>query len=176
MTRRAWSWVRMIAAVVWLASGCKDKAATPSAERNAGSDTGSGSGSGSAAPCNDDDIRKHIDDTLAVMRAYVDALEKRTASWKLDCEAAGADLRALEPAVEALANAMTRFNAWGEQLTAACVQRAAELGEGHPGMKELENHGPGLDARIKPVLEHCNDHPGFQEAVAKGLRAYKKKW
>lgn len=155
-------------------AGCKDKAARPAAEESA--ELGSGSGSGSAAPCDEAELRKHVEGALAAMNTYIAALEKRTASWALDCEAASADLRALEPEVDTLLKAMRRFTTWGVEAGEICVDRAAAFVAGHPMWKDIEKRGPGLDAKVQPLLERCNDHPGFLEAVSKGLRSYKKKW
>lgn len=154
--------------------GCKDKAARPAAEGSA--EPGSGPGSGSAAPCDEAELRKHVEGALAAMDRYVAALEKRAASWTLDCEAASADLRALEPEVDTALKEIRRFSTWGVEAGEICVDRAAAFVDGHPKWKDLEQRGPGLDAKVKPILERCDDHPGFQEAVSKGLRSYKKKW
>lgn len=128
-----------------------------------------------AAPCNDDDIKKHIADGLGQSAAYLSALERRTARWKKDCEAAKQDLLALEADATKFMDAMLAFKAWGETLSPACRKRVEELGEQSPVTADLEKRTPTIEARVKPMLESCTSHPGFEEAAAKGLRVLRKK-
>ncbi len=127
------------------------------------------------APCDDASIRRHVEDSLAASVAYLSALEKRTARWTLDCEAARKDLLALEPDAEAFMAAMRTFVEWGRTLPSACGKRVGEIGDQLPATHDVEARTPALEAKVKPVLEHCTDHPGFQDAAAKGLRLLRRK-
>ncbi len=149
-----------------------------------GSATGSAAGSASAdpwakpagdAPCDDADIQRHIDDSLAASLAYLTALEHQTASWKQDCEVARKDLLALEPQASAFMASMQQFMTWAQTLSPACGKRVGELGEQTAGARDIEKRTPGIEAKVKPMLERCKDRPGFQEAAAKGLRLLRRK-
>jgi hypothetical protein len=107
--------------------------------------------------------------------AYLTALENKTAKWGKDCEKAKQDLLALEPEAKKFMDAMTEFMTWGRSLSPACGKRVSELGEQTTAAKDIEKRTPGLEAKIKPVLERCKEHPGFQDAAAKGLRVMHKK-
>jgi hypothetical protein len=128
-----------------------------------------------AAPCNDDDIRANIDKGLAASSTYLAALEKRTARWKKDCDAAKQDLLALEPDATAFVSSMMAFKSWGETLSASCRARVEQLGEQNAKTAELEKRTPAIEERVAPMLERCKAHPGFAEAAAKGLRVLRKK-
>jgi len=183
--------IRALAALVVIASACgkKDSAPAPgsaapgsaavgSAGGSAAGDPWSGSGSAPAkpeTPCTDDDIKKHIDDSLSVSMAYLSALEKKSAKWGKDCEAAKRDLLALEPDAQKFMDAMLAFRAWGESLSDTCRARVAEVGDKLPIAAEIEKRTPALEAKVKPILEKCENHPGFKEAAAKGLRVLRKK-
>ncbi len=168
-------------ALVVVASACSSKKEPPAKAEGSGSavgsaaGSGSATGSGSAAPCDDADIQKHIDDSLAVSLAYLNALEKKVATWKQDCEAAKQDLLALEPDALKFMEAMLSFRGWGQSLSDTCRQRVGELGEKAPATLEIEKRTPDLEAKVKPMLERCEKHPGFQDAAAKGLRVMRRK-
>jgi hypothetical protein len=127
------------------------------------------------APCNDDDIKKHIDESLTISLAYLDALEKKTAKWGKDCEQAKKDLIALEPDATKFMGAMRDFVSWAQTLGPKCAARVQELGDKMAAARDIEMRTPGLEAKIKPILEKCKDHPGFNEAAAKGLRVMHRK-
>jgi hypothetical protein len=184
----------IVVAFVVMASACRNKQdATGSAASATGSAAvgsaagGSAAGSGAAgsadpwakpaqaAPCNDDEIRANIDKGLASSAAYLSALEKRTARWKKDCEAAKQDLLALEPDATAFVSSMMAFKSWGETLSPSCRARVEELGEQNAKTTELEKRTPAIEERVTPMLERCKQHPGFAEAAAKGLRVLRKK-
>ncbi len=127
------------------------------------------------APCDDADIQRHIDASLAASLAYLTALEHTTARWKQDCEAARKDLLALEPEATKFMTAMQQFMTWAQTLSPACGKRVGELGEQTAGARDIEKRTPGIEAKVKPMLERCKDHPGFHEAAAKGLRLLRRK-
>lgn len=127
------------------------------------------------APCDDADLQRHIDDSLAASLAYLTALERKTASWKRDCEAAKQDLLALEPQATSFMAAMQAFVAWAQGLSPACAKRVTELGDQTPAARDIERRTPGIEAKVKPMLERCADHPGFRDAAAKGLRVLRRK-
>lgn len=150
----------------------------------AGTSAGSAAGGASAdpwakpagdAPCDDADIQRHIDASLAASLAYLTALEHTTARWRQDCEAARKDLLALEPEATKFMTAMQQFMTWAQTLSPACGKRVGELGEQTAGARDIEKRTPGIEAKVKPMLERCKDHPGFQEAAAKGLRLLRRK-
>jgi hypothetical protein len=107
--------------------------------------------------------------------AYLSALEAKTKKWTKDCERAKQDLLALEPAATKFMDSMQAFMTWGRALSPECGQRVAALGDQRPEARDIEQRTPGLEAKITPILERCRDHPGFQEAAAKGLRVMHKK-
>jgi hypothetical protein len=179
----------LAAAMLVVALGCgkhESKLDTTGSASSTGSATGSGSsavatgsssatGSGSAVSCDDADIQKHIDDSLAASLAYLGELEKRTATWTKDCEAAKKDLLALEPQATKFMDAMMQFISWGRALPPECGRRIAELGEKTPAAKAIEARTPGIEAKVKPILEACQSKPGFTEAAQKGLRLMRSK-
>jgi hypothetical protein len=182
-------------ALVVNASGCAKHESSPGTSASSGSSrvagsaattaAGSGAASGTSAdpwakpagdaPCDDTDIQRHIDASLKASLAYLDALEHATASWKRNCEAARKDLLALEPQASAFMAAMQQFMTWGRTLSPACGKRVGELGEQTPAARDIEKRTPGIEAKVKPILERCKDHPGFQDAAAKGLRLLRRK-
>lgn len=177
-------WLAIAIAAIVVASACSSKRESPSATAGSGSAVGAGSavGSGSAAgsgsadaACDDADIAKHIDASLAVSLEYLDALEKRTAAWKQDCEAAKKDLLALEPEALRFMEAMLEFRGWAQSLSDTCRQRVSELGETSKAAIDIENRTPAIETKIKPILERCQAHPGFQDAATKGLRVMRRK-
>jgi hypothetical protein len=134
--------------------------------------------SGTGAPlaeCPDDMLKPRLEAALAASKRYFLALRTHAETWSTDCEAVRADLLTLEPDGDLFTQAMMSMKAWGQTLSAACRARVETLGEANPMTTELESHTPALEARVKPVLEKCNDHPGFRDAARKGLRLLKKK-
>jgi len=127
------------------------------------------------APCVDDDIKKHIADSLAVSLAYLASLENKIAKWGRDCEQAKNDLLALEPEATRFMHAMTDFASWGRALSPSCQARLHAIGEQMPEARDIEKPRPLLDAKLKSILETCGTHPGFKEAAAKGLRLMRRK-
>jgi hypothetical protein len=132
-------------------------------------------GSAAEASCDDDDIRRRIEAGLGQSAAYLAALDKRTARWKKDCEAARRDLLALEPDATKFVSSMIEFATWGKSLSAACRTRVEQLGEQSSITADLEKRTPVIEQRVRPMLERCKDHPGFADAAAKGLRLLRKK-
>ena len=130
--------------------------------------------------CDEADIKKHIADSLAVSLTYLDALEKKAAKWTIDaksatdCERAKKDLLALEPQATKFMAAMTDFVSWAQTL-GPCAARVQAIGDTMPEAAAIEKRTPGLELKIKPILEKCNTHPGFTEAAAKGLRVMHRK-
>jgi len=173
------------ATIVWLllACSCKKESSPldqpPAGAGGSSSDPWSGSAAPASTPaktlCADDDITKHIDESLSVSLAYLSALETKSAKWSKDCERARKDLIALEPDAQKFMDAMLAFKAWGGSLSDECRVRVAELGDKLPIAAEIEKRTPALEAKVKPILEKCENHPGFKEAAAKGLRVLRKK-
>jgi len=126
-------------------------------------------------PCNDDELEKHIEDSLEVSMAYLAALEKKTAKWGKDCEQAKKDLVALEPDATKFMASMKDFVAWAQTLAPNCAARVQELGDKMTVASEIEKRTPALETKVKPILEKCQNHPGFTEAAAKGLRVMHRK-
>jgi hypothetical protein len=139
-----------------------------------GSSAASGSGA-SLAECPDDMLKPRIEAALAASKRYFLSLQTHAASWSTDCEAIRTDLLALESDGDLFMQAMMSMKSWRQTLSAACRTRVEVLGEANPITEELVSHSPALEARVKPVLDKCNDHPGFREAARKGLRLLKKK-
>ena len=134
------------------------------------------SASNAAAECPPDaELAKLVDEGLAESARYLGALEKRTARWKTACEPARKDLVALEPDAKRFVTAMKAFVARGKSLGPACRKRLVELGEKRPLTAELEKRTAALKARVDPQLASCKDHPGFADALAKGLQVMKRK-
>jgi hypothetical protein len=154
----------------------KGSGATTAVETGSAAPGSAAAGSGSAdSACSDDDIKKHIEAGLNESVAYLGALERRVVRWKKDCESAMQDLLALEPNATRFMDAMMTFRTWGETLTPECRKRIEEIGEQHAITKDVEARTPAIEAGVKPMLERCKDHPGFQEAAAKGLRVMRRK-
>ena len=129
-----------------------------------------------AAECpSDAQLTKLADDALAESVRYLGALEKRTARWKTACEAARKDLVALEPDAKRFVTAMKAFVTRSKQMPPECRKRLVELGEKRPLAQALDNRTAALKTRVDPQLDGCKDHPGFTDAVTKGLRVMKRK-
>ncbi len=146
--------------------------------RKTGSAGVAASGSGSAADpsCPPDDVLKvRIDQALQASRRYFDALREHTATWSSDCEKVRLDLLSLEGEADRFVVSMQEMMTWGRSLSPECRTHVEQLGEANPIAAELEQRTPSLEAKVKPVLEACKDHPGFTEAGRKGLRLLKKK-
>jgi hypothetical protein len=142
----------------------------------AGSSAAAAAGSGgSLADCPDDVLKPRLEAALTASKRYFVALQTHAATWTTDCEAIRKDLLTMEPDGDLFVQSMMSMKSWGQTLSAACRARVEALGEANPMTEELESHTPALEARVKPVLEKCNDHPGFREAAHKGLRLLKKK-
>ncbi len=177
----------LVIALVVMASACSKKE-SPLTTSGSGA-TGSGSAASNdpwgkpasppadaaEAPCADADIQAHIAASLDVSLAYLAALEAKTKKWGKDCEQAKQDLLALEPDATKFIDAMTEFMAWGRALSPACAQRVQQLGDQRPEASDIEVRTPALEAKVKPMLEKCENHPGFKEAAAKGLRVMHRK-
>lgn len=135
-----------------------------------------GSGSAAAwADCPDDVLQPRLVAALEASKRYFVALQTHAATWSADCETVRTDLLTLEAEGTRFVDAMTSMKTWGRSLAGQCRERIETLGEAHPITAELEAHSPALEARVKAVLEKCNDHPGFRDAARKGLRLMKKK-
>lgn len=142
----------------------------------AGSSVAPAAGSAAAlADCPDDVLQPRLVAALEASKRYFLALQTHAATWSGDCEAVRNDLLTLEAEGELFFAAMTSMKTWGKSLSGQCRDRIEVLGEAHPITAELESHSPALEARVKPVLEKCNEHPGFRDAARKGLRMMKKK-
>jgi hypothetical protein len=131
---------------------------------------------GSAADCPpDDELRTRVDTALQASKRYFDALREHSATWSSDCEKVRLDLLSLEAEGDRFVAMMQDMKQWGQSLSAGCREHVQTLGEQNPIAIELEQRSPSLEAKVKPVLEACKDHPGFTEAGRKGLRLLKKK-
>ena len=82
---------------------------------------------------------------------------------------------ALEPDATKFMETMRAFKTWGESLSATCRARVVEIGEKLPIGAELDKRTPAVEAKVKPILEKCENHPGFKDAAARGLRVLRKK-
>jgi hypothetical protein len=177
--------MRWAAALLCLTLGCGKQQDTSQSARS-GSAQGSAQSSdpwakpavtpdAAEVSCTDAEIQAHIDASLKVSLAYLSALEGKTRRWGKDCERPKQDLLVLEPEAAKFMAAMQEFMTWGRTLSPACAKRVAELGDQRPESRDIEARTPALEAKITPILERCKDHPGFQEAAAKGLRVMHKK-
>lgn len=157
-------------AFVVIASACSSKKEPPPPAAGSGSAPGSAS-----SACNDADLQKHIDDSMAVSIAYLTALEKKTATWREDCEAAKQDLIALEPDAKKFMDEMAAFTAWAQSLSEPCRARVGVLGETSTAAADIEIRTPAIEEKITPMLERCQAHPGFNAAARNGLRLMRRK-
>lgn len=157
--------------------GCKSsKSKLDEPAASAGSSMTPASGSAAAlAECPDAVLQPHLVAALEASKRYFLALQTHAATWSGDCEAVRKDLETLAAEGDLFVAAMTSMKTWGRSLSGQCRDRIEVLGEAHPITAELESHSPALEARVKPVLEKCNEHPGFRDAARKGLRLMKKK-
>jgi hypothetical protein len=155
----------------------KSKLDEPAAKAGSSAAPASGSAAASAAltACPDSVLQPRLEAALAASKRYFDALQTHSATWSTDCEAVRVDLLTLESEGDLFMQAMTSMKTWGKTLSAECRARIETLGEANPITEQLESRSPALEARVKPVLERCNDHPGFRDAAKKALRLMKKK-
>ncbi len=176
--------MRLAALLLVVALGCgKKESVLTTSGSNAGSAAANDPWAKPAAPpadaaetpCTDADIQARIDASLKVSLAYLTALEAKTKSWGAVCEKARKDLLALEPEASKFMDSMQAFITWGRALSPACAQRVQELGDQRPEAKDIEGRTPAIEAKVKPILEKCEKHPGFVEAAAKGLRVMHRK-
>lgn len=127
------------------------------------------------AKCDDQALLAKVEETWAAVNVYMTALEKRSGKWKTDCEVARKDLVALEPAATTYYEAVLAAKAWAESLEPACRERVKELGKKHFEGPKLDRRAKALEAKVKPMLERCKNHPGFAQAASKGLRVMKRR-
>ena len=163
--------MKALVALVVLASAC-EKQAPPAAKQNV-APPGADAAQDSAA-CSDADIKARMDSAFAAITVYFGEIEKRIPTWQ-DCAVATKDFTALEPMANGYMAEVVKVKDWGESLGPACKQRVKEAGPVHPEGKKIEERFSPLEDKIKEVLRRCEQHPGFKEAVAKGLRFMKKK-
>jgi hypothetical protein len=161
-------------ALVVIASACSSKKEPPSPAAGSGSASAPASGSASET-CNDADVQTQIDASMAASLAYLVALEKKIATWPQDCEAAKQDLIALEPDAKKFMDAMAAFSTWAQALSESCRQRVGVLGETSTTAAEIEIRTPAIEAKVTPMLERCQAHPGFNDAARNGLRLMRRK-
>ena len=128
-----------------------------------------------AKACPEPEIKKRIDAALGESDRYFTELEKRSAAWKEDCEVARKDLVSLEDKAKKFYETMIAYKAWAAKLEVTCRERAAEIGEAHPTSVALSKRSPAVEQRVGPMLERCQAHPGFRDAMTKGLRVMRKK-
>jgi hypothetical protein len=165
-----------LAAACLLASACEaNKSKLDEMPGRSGSSVGVATPAGTLADCPDADLKARLETALAGSKRYFVALQTHAATWSGDCEAVRMDLLTLESEAELFMQSVSAMRAWGKTVSAECRSRLEVLGEAHPISDELEAQSPTLEARVKPVLEKCNEHPGFKDAAKKGLRLLKKK-
>jgi hypothetical protein len=176
--------MRLVAVLLVVAAGCgKQEQARPAPAPGSGSAAtddpwakpATVPADAAAAACNDADIQAHIESSLASSLTYLGALEAKARGWSKDCERVRKDLLALEPDAAKFMASMQDFMTWGRALDPACGKRVAELGDQRPETRDIEARTPPLEAKITPILERCQKHPGFADAAAKGLRVMQRK-
>lgn len=133
----------------------------------------------SAAPpasgaCDDALLQPQIDKAVAASQAYFETLAASAASWSADCEKVRGYLVALEPAGDAFVKAMTETSSWARTLSPPCRARLDVLAAANPVTNKLEQQTPAVEAKVMPILEACKDHPGFRDAMKRGLRLLRK--
>jgi hypothetical protein len=120
-------------------------------------------------------INERIETTFAVTDNYYGALLEVSAKWKTDCEVARKDFLALEPKATKFWNTVVEVTKWKDSLDASCHAKVKAAGQKHPKGAAMAKKFAPLEDQVKPMLERCKDHAGFQDAAAKGLRVMKKK-
>jgi hypothetical protein len=127
----------------------------------------------SATPCSDAEITKKVDDSFAAIETYFDEMVKRVPAWT-DCEVARKDLLALEPLATSYLAQVTEIQQWGESHSEACRTRFQQIGESKFAEHDIEKRFGSLEGQLTEVLQRCENHPGFQDAAAHGLRVMMK--
>ena len=150
--------MRLLLAFVLVTSACeKDKPAKPV-----------------DPACSDAEIKKRMDSAFAVIKTYFGEIERRLPAWQ-DCAAATQGFTELEPMANAYMAEVVKVKDWSASIDAACKERVKQHGETTAEAKQVAARFDPLEDKVKAVLQRCEDHPGFKEAVAKGLRVMKKK-
>jgi hypothetical protein len=172
------------AALVCLLLACGQKtkeqpAASPAASGSAAADSPATPAPVAATPpggtCNDDEIKQRIESSLGGSTLYMNAVLKKSQRWGKDCESIKLDLLALEPDAAAFIKVVNGFVDWARTLAPECRPRIEAIGKAVTNADELDKTVNTLKAKIDPILERCKEHPGFQEAVTKGLQVMRKK-
>lgn len=127
-----------------------------------------------AATCDDALLQPQIDTAVAASQAYFERLAASASRWSADCETVRGYLVELEPAGDAFVKAMTATSTWAKTLSPACRGRLDVLAAANPVTSELEQRTPAVEAKVMPILEACKDHPGFRDAMKRGLRLLRK--
>jgi hypothetical protein len=128
----------------------------------------------SAAPCSDAEVAKKVDDSFAALEPYFGAMAKLAPTWT-DCEVARKDLLGLEPLATSYLAQVTELQQWGESHGEACKTRFLEIGKLKFAEHDIEKRFGPLEGQITDVLKRCESHPGFQDAVARGMRVMMKR-
>lgn len=169
MTRVAWI-------ALWLSLASCGAASTPKTEapKPAPKPAEPAVADASATSCPDAEITKKVDDSFAAIERYFDEMAKRAPAWT-DCEVARNDLLALEPLATSYVAQVTELQQWGASHGEACKTRFQEIGQSKFADHDLEKRFGSLEGQVTEVLKRCESHPGFQDAVARGLRVMKKR-
>jgi hypothetical protein len=123
----------------------------------------------------DKEVNARIETTFAATDSYYGALFKASSKWKSDCEVARKDFLALEPAATKFWTTVMDTMKWKDSLDESCHAKIKEAGQKHPKGAAIAKKYAPLEDQIKPMLERCKDHAGFQEAASKGLRVMRRK-
>ncbi len=169
MTRHAWIALSLLLASCGAASPPKTEAPRP-APRPAEPAVADSS----ATPCSDAEVTKQVDDSFAVIEPLFGEMARRAPAWT-DCEVARKDLLALEPLATSYLAQVTELQQWGESHGEACKTRFQEIGESKFAEHDIEKRFGSLEGQIIDVLKRCENHPGFQDAVQRGLRVMMKR-
>jgi len=115
-----------------------------------------------------------MSDSFAALERYFGQIAKLVPSWT-DCEVARKDFVGLEPEANRFVDQVTKTKAFLGTLSPECRDRLERDAESNGKAQQMQERFGHLQGDIKAVLERCKDHPGFQDAVARGLKVPTKK-
>ncbi len=135
------------------------------------------SGSSKEGPsCDEKEMDSQFESMLGSMMSYFERVVALVHAPIDSCEKITGQLVALEPHANQFVSAMTTAMAYRDGLAPECQKRLKAIGDtAEARLKAKLPKLEDLDKQMQALMKRCAEHPGFKEAVQKGLKFMKKK-